>query len=50
MKVELGCTYVTKEGSWVKIISRSCMTADSDRPFTADTGITYSEARVSPAP
>lgn len=27
----------------MKIVSRSCMEVDSARPFTADTGITYSE-------
>jgi hypothetical protein len=42
MKIELGSTYVTAEGNWVKIVGKSC-SRDEPHPYRADSGTCYTE-------
>ena len=46
LKIELGKTYVTLNGDWIKIVNRSCMTVDADYPFTGSNDIQYSDKGI----
>jgi hypothetical protein len=41
VEIELGSTYVTGAGDWVKIVSKSCSIPNT-YPFEAENGILYS--------